>query len=268
MLRRALRTEPSVPHAGRDAPWGLLSLGAAVAGLLVGWFLIQDRGPVLGPVVPLQETSVPTRAPTAVEVEDPAEQRRLADLEDRRGRYASLRAAFDAGSRPSGDGSARLSRALGALWPAGRPTWSVACIGQLCRVDAGSPASIWQAQLASDPGVARMSERVVIDPDGAASPAYLVLLAENASAGAALLDEVEEEFRVSREIRECLSRAGVTGQVEYALQVDSSGYSYRQSTDLRGEPLDCADRVLGEILDRHPPRGAVTTSTRTLALRR
>jgi hypothetical protein len=79
---------------------------------------------------------------------------------------------------------------------------------------------------------------------------------------------VEEDFRRSTEIRECLSRAGATGAIEYAVTVDATGYSYRSQGDLPGEVIDCTDRVLGEILDRHPPPRVVQPATRTLALRR
>jgi hypothetical protein len=50
--------------------------------------------------------------------------------------------------------------------------------------------------------------------------------------------------------------------------VDATGYTYRSQADLPGEVVDCTDRVLGEILDRHPPPRVVQPASRTLALRR
>jgi hypothetical protein len=146
--------------------------------------------------------------------------------------------------------------------------WQAACVGELCRVDAPGPAAAWQEQLAADPAIRKLSERVVVDPDGAATAAYLVLVAAGAAPGAAVLDEVEEEFRRSTEIRECLSRTGATGRITYTLTVDTSGYRYVQEAEVPSDALDCADRVLAEILDRHPPPRPVATASRTLTLRR
>jgi hypothetical protein len=211
---------------------------------------------------------VPPRPVTSSEVLDPAERRRLADLEERRGRYASLRDAFGNGRPASPASLARLTPVLRALWAPGTVAWAAACKGQLCRVDAPAPASTWQGQLAAEPAVARLAEGVAVDPDAKETSAFLVLLPPDAAPGGSVLDAVEEEFRTSTDIRECLSRVGATGHVEYLVTVDVTGYTYRQDADLPSEALDCADRVLGEILDRHPPPKAVQTATRTLSLRR
>jgi hypothetical protein len=148
------------------------------------------------------------------------------------------------------------------------PSFTAASTGQLCRVDAGAPAATWQAQLTTNPAIDRLAERVAVDPDGVASAAYLVLLPAGAAAGGSVLDAVEDEFRRSTEIRECLSRAGATGSIEYVVTVDATGYSYRSQADLPGPAIDCADRVLGELLDRHPPPRVVQPASRTLSLRR
>lgn len=265
--RRDPRTEPPAPRRSHRAGW--IAALAALA-LAAGAFVLtrEDDVPTADVVAAPRPADVPAREPTATEASDPAEQRRLSELEERRGRYGALRSAFGTGTPPSPASVARLSPVLHALWPAGTVAWTAACVGQLCRVDAPPPAPSWQERLADDPGVRALVERVVVDPDGAQSPAYLVLIAAGARPGASVLDAVEEEFRASTEIRDCLSRIGATGSVEYAVSLDSSGYSYRQSTDLPLEALDCADRVLGEILDRHPPVQPVQTATRTLTLRR
>lgn len=265
--RPARPTDPEGSRRPRRAVW---IVGGLVLLLGAGAFLLpREDGP--GPPEAQgarQSPDLGPRQPTFSEAIDPAEQRRLADLEERRGRYGSLRTSFGAGVPASPRALARLSPALGALWPPGGLAWTAACVGELCRVDAPGPAAAWQEQLAADPAIRKLSERVVVDPDGAATAAYLVLVAAGAPPGAAVLDEVEEEFRRSTEIRECLARTGATGGVTYTLTVDTSGYSYLQQADLPSEALDCADRVLAEILDRHPPPKTVQTASRTLALRR
>lgn len=258
------------PRQGRRLAWWARGGAVAASGLAAAaWLLGGDGSPGSSSLSPFTSTeAVARREPTAAEVTDPDEQRRLSELEERRGRYASLRTAFGGGAPPSPVAQARLGAVLSALWPPGTVAWSAACTGQLCRIDAPPPAAAWQGPLAADPRVAAIAERVVVDPDGGASPAYLVLVPAGASPGASVLDAVEEEFRTSTEIRECLSRVGATGNVEYAVTVDTSGYSYRQRATLPPEALDCADRVLGEMLDRHPPPRPVQTATRTFTLRR
>ncbi|MGA8890008.1 MAG: hypothetical protein WB493_00470, partial [Anaeromyxobacteraceae bacterium] len=242
----------------------------AVAGLSAGaWLLLRDDGPRPPEDTVVQRPAdLPPRELTATEIADPAEARRAAEREEARSRYASLRTSFGDGNPPSPATLARLAPVLRRIWPAGTLPVTAACTGQLCRVDAGAPATAWQAQLTSNPAIDELAERVAVDPDGAASAAYLVLLPAAAAAGGSVLDAVEDEFRRSTEIRECLSRAGATGSIEYVVAVDATGYSYRSQADLPGAVIDCADRVLGEILDRHPPPRVVQPASRTLALRR
>jgi hypothetical protein len=241
-----------------------------VAGLAAGaWLLLREDAPRAPEVAAVERPAdLPPRELTPTEIADPAEARRAAEREEARGRYASLRATFGDGNPASPASLARLSPLLQSIWPAGSLAYAAACSGQLCRVDAPAPATAWQAQLAGSAEVNRLVERVVVDPDGVASAAYLVLLPTGAAPGGTALDGVEEDFRRSTEIRECLSRAGATGAIEYAVTVDATGYSYRSQADLPGEVIDCTDRVLGEILDRHPPPRVVQPATRTLALRR
>ena len=269
------RPPPAPPTDGRRrrpgrSPWiwvgGVLALAALAGG---AWLLAARSEPEEQAATSSPRPSdLPPRSPTSLEIADPQESRRVAELEERRGRYDSLRMAFGEGKPPSRASAARLEPALRALWPQGSAPWTLACLGQLCRVDVTAPVASWQPQLAADPGVKKLVERVVVDPDGSATPAYLVLVGERAAPGDDVLAAVEEDFRVSIDVRECLSRAGATGKVEYDLQVDTSGYSFRQQTDLPYPIVDCVDRVLTEILDRHPPPKSVRTSSRTFSIRR
>ncbi|HET8723569.1 MAG TPA: hypothetical protein VFM53_05135 [Anaeromyxobacteraceae bacterium] len=265
--RPAPRTDPAGPGPRNRLPWL-----AAAALLVIGigaWLFLRDGAPSgTGETAPALPADVPPRQITSSEVADPVERRRLAELEERRGRYASLRDAFGDGQPAAPATLARLSPVLGALWPAGTVAWTAACKGQLCRVSAPAPVDAWQAQLAAAPEIARLAEGVAVDPDAKVAAAFLVLLPPGAAQGGSVLDAVAEDFRTSSDIRECLSRVGATGRVEYTVTVDVSGYTYRSDADLPPEALDCADRVLGEILDRHPPPKAVQTASRTLTLRR
>ena len=266
---RAPPTDGRRRRPGRS-PWiwvgGVLALAALAGG---AWFLTVDSGPgEPGAASSPRPGDPPPRSLTALEIVDPQESRRVAELEELRGRYDSLRRAFGEGQPPSRASAARLEPALRALWPGGSVPWTLACLGQLCRVDVAAPGASWQPQLTADPGVGKLVERVVVDPDGAATPAYLVVIGENALPGDDVLAAVEEDFRVSTDARECLSSTGATGQIEYEMKVDTSGYSFRQQTDLPLPVVDCVDRVLTEILDRHPPPKSVRTASRSFSIRR
>lgn len=266
------RPRPAPPTDGRRpgrSRWIWVAGALALAALAGGAWLL------LGPGLEEQASTPsprpgdpPPRRLTALEISDPQESRRVAELEELRGRYDSLRMAFGEGQPPSRASAARLEPALRALWPGGSVPWTLACLGQLCRVDVAAPRASWQPQLAADPGVGKLVERVVVDPDGAATPAYLVLVGQSAIPGDDVLAAVEEDFRVSTDARECLSSTGATGKIEYEMKVDTSGYSFRQQTDLPYPVVDCVDRVLTEILDRHPPPRSVRTASRTFSIRR
>jgi len=267
------RPPPAPPTDGRRpgrSRWIWIAVVLLLAALTGGAWLLaarsepEEQAATSSP----RPSDLPPRSPTSLEIADPQESRRVAETEERRGRYDSLRMAFGEGNPPSRASAARLEPALRALWPRGSVPWTLACLGQLCRVDVTAPVASWQPSLAADPGVKKLVERVVVDPDGSATPAYLVLVGERAAPGDDVLAAVEEDFRVSTDVRECLSRAGATGKVEYDLQVDTSGYSFRQQTDLPYPIVDCVDRVLTEILDRHPPPKSVRTSSRTFSIRR
>ena len=266
---RAPPTDGRHRRPGRS-PWiwvgGVLALAALAGG---AWFLTVDSRPgEPGAATSPRPGDPPPRSLTALEIVDPQESRRVAELEELRGRYDSLRRAFGEGQPPSRASAARLEPALRALWPGGSVPWTLACLGQLCRVDVAAPGASWQPRLAADPGVGKLVERVVVDPDGAATPAYLVLVGQSAVPGDDVLAAVEEDFRVSTDARECLSSTGATGKIEYELKVDTSGYSFRQQTDLPYPVVDCVDRVLTEILDRHPPPKSVRTASRSFSIRR
>ena len=260
-------TDPGTPRLRR---WTWIVGTVLLAALAGGAWLVSLRpeGPEpAGPATP-RTADRPPAGPTALEIADPQESRRVAELEERRGRYESLRLAFGTGKPASLASAARLDPFLRALWPDGSVPWKVACLGTLCRVDAPGPASGWQPRLEADPELRKLVERVVVDPDGRATPAFMVLVEGGALPGDDVLAAIEEDFRLSSDARECLSRVGAVGKLEYVLQVDTSGYTFRQDTDLPYPIVDCVDRVLNEILDRHPPPRPVRTASRTFTIRR
>ena len=264
------RARPTDPGAHRQRRWTWIVGAIVLAALVGGAWLISSRPASKEPAEPPapRPADSPPRSPTALEIADPQESRRVAELEERRGRYESMRMAFGTGNPPSPASATRLGVALRPLWPDGPVPWKVACLGTLCRVDAPGPAAAWQPRLEGDLDLRKVVERVVVDPDGRATPAYMVLVGDGALPGDDVLAAIEEEFRLSSDARECLSRVGAVGKLEYVLQVDTSGYTFRQDTDLPFPVVDCVDRVLNEILDRHPPPKPVRTASRTFTIRR
>jgi len=261
---------PTDPGAHRQRRWTWIVVAVVLVAIAGGAWLVASRpeGPEsAGPATP-RTADRPPAAPSSLEIADPQESRRVAELEERRGRYESLRLVFGTGKPASPASVARLEPSLRALWPDGSVPWKVSCLGTLCRVDAPGPSSGWQPRLEADLGLRKLVERVVVDPDGQATPAFMVLVGDGALPGDDVLAAIEEDFRLSNDARECLSRGGAVGKIQYTLQVDTSGYTFRQDTDLPYPIVDCVDRVLNEILDRHPPPQPVRTASRTFTIRR
>lgn len=253
----------------RGARWAIgLALVAVLAGsayVLLGDGDAPETPP--GPA-PVAGPGGPPREPTPSEVADPAEARKLAEHQERRARFESMRAAFEAGQGDSASSRARLEPALLALWPVRPPTHRLACRERLCRVEAPGAGPEALATLAADPEVRRLSEGVYLDPDGVDPAGYVLLAAAGALPGDDVLGTVEKAFLGGGDARECLSSVGAVGQVEYELRVDASGFTYRSQADLPRPVLECVDDVLNGIIhSTEVPRG-VKPASRTFALRR
>lgn len=199
--------------------------------------------------------------------EDPAEVRRLAELEVVRDRHRSLREAFAHGGRASPASRERLEAALRAIPTVDPPGWSVACRGRACRVRSSLSPPAWHPLLEHDPGVRKVVDRLSIDPDGVEAAVYALLAEEGAADGDALLGAVEQELTGSEEARACAAKAGGALAVRYELRVDSSGITYRAEGDLPREALECLDDVLGGILRTTPVPPTARSATRMVALR-
>ena len=202
------------------------------------------------------------------EVADPGEARALAERQERRARFEAMRAAFAAAEGDTPASRARLDPALRALWPARPAPYGLACRASLCRVELPAPVPQAQAALAADAGVRVLAEGVFLDPDGIDPVAYVLLAPPNAPPGDDLLAAVEREFFQENDARECLSRVGAVGSVEYELRVDTSGFTYRSRTDLPRPVLECVDDVLNGIIATTRVPNDVKAASRTFTLRR
>jgi hypothetical protein len=238
----------------------LILLGAVSLWLLSGG---EEAPVVAAPAAKLEEPAAPPRTPA--EAVSPGEARLLAELEEARGAYQSMRTAFGSAGGRVATGERRLGEALRKL-PGGR-SWTITCRGELCEVGADGPTVEWQRALQDAPSLRAISQRLAVDPDGGDAPAYVVLAPAGAARGHDVLGQIETEFLDSSEARYCLSSVGASGALEYELSVDSSGYSYRTSTDLPRDVVECVNDVLGDILRLAPvpPQGA-TLASRTFGL--
>jgi len=263
------RVPPAEPGRRRG---GLLLAAVAVVvlGGATAWFLLGDS-PDESPEVAAPAAPAPPGLPrdlTPTEIADPDEARRVAEKLENRERYVAIRSAFQAKQGETPASRTRLEPALEALWPARPRTFGVACREAVCRIDLPAPLEAARSALAADPGVRAIADGVHIDPDGSDPAVYVLLPPVNAAPGSDVLAEVEREFLRSTEARECLSRVGAMGSVEYELRVDPSGFTYRTRTDLPREVQDCVEAVLGGIITSTQVPPDVKTASLNLSLRR
>ena len=248
----------------------LAVVAVVVLGGAAAWFLAGDSpdepAKVATPAAPAP--SAGPRELTPSEIADPDEARRAAEHLERRERYVAIRSAFQSRQRETPDSRDRLLPALDALWPTRPVTFGLACREAICRIDLPAPAEATRTALAADPGVRSVADGVHVDPDGTDTAAYVLLPAVGAAPGLDLLVEVEREFLRSTDARECLSRVGAVGSIDYELRVDPSGFTYRTRTDLPREVQDCVESVLNGIITTTPVPPEVKAASLTFALRR
>ncbi len=245
-----------------------LAAPAAILAALLGGCSGKEPPVVSAPPAQGAGALPPALAPAPEFVpEDPAEVRRLAELEGARDRHRSLREAFAHGGRASPASRERLEAALRAIATVDPPRWSVSCRGRACRIRSSLPPQAWHPLLEHDPGVRQVVDRLSTDPDGVEAAAYVLLAEPGAADGDALLGAVAQELSGSEEARACAAKAGGAVAVRYELRVDSSGITYRSEGDLPREVLDCLDDVLGGILRTTPVPPTARSATRAVALR-
>jgi hypothetical protein len=236
----------------------LLLLLVAGAFLAVSWLVPAGttgpaQPPPAAPSGPPDQGLVMAPAPT-----DPAEIDRLGALEEARARYAALRDAFRS-AKPSAASRARLEPALRSLWPSGR-RWELACGGLVCRVTPRDAPERWGAELAADPGVRLLAERLAFDPEAAMAPAFVLLFPREANPAPAekadqFLQEIEAAVRESPEVARCLADAEPGRSLVLELRIDGTGLTYRMGAGLGPGPSLCASMALTEFMAVPVPPG-------------
>jgi len=108
--------------------------------------------------------------------------------------------------------------------------------------------------------VARLVDRVAVDPDGAEKPAYLLVSEGRPGSGEDLLAGVERQLRDSDQAALCLDGAPA-GTVELEVLVDQSGITYRAGGTAPPGLIDCLGNALGALASatRVPPETQAAT---------
>jgi len=238
-----------------------LALGVVATLLVIQRFTEPEAGLLAPPPPPAAAplTGPPTLTPP--EATDPAEARRLEELIEARNRYQSLRTGF---TGPLADAPLqRLEPSLRALWPGRPPSYTVTCRGRVCRVEGPGEPATWRPQLLGSRAVAKVVDRVVVDPDGLERPAFLLVTEGSPGSGEDLLAGVERRLRESDEVTACLTGAGA-GTVELEVQADQSGITYRAGGSAPPTVIDCVGNVLGSVAAATRVPSATQAATRAV----
>jgi len=247
-------------------------LAAVAAALVLGglaallvWSITGEGRPPPPVTAPEPPPAVPPLlAPP--EPTDPQVLRGRAEREEAQARYRALRDAF-ASARDGSGALDRLDPALRTLARAGSAQWKVACRGLNCRIDGSRGPEGWQAALRESVAVRSVADRIEVDPDGAEPSAYLLLAAPAAVEGKDALAEVERQLRASETARRCLAESPAKGTLQYDLELDSTGITYRTGGDLPWPVIQCVNVALTEAITTTPVPAEVRRSARSVALR-
>jgi len=174
---------------------------------------------------------------------------RLVALDAQRSLHATLKSAFEAG-KPLARSRERLQPVLKRLWPGSVPSWAVECHERVCRIEVRSdgPPAAWRSALQGSSGFAALADRLAWDPDGQDPAAYALLSQEGALDGTSILKDVERQVLESPALRRCLSDPKMAATLEYDLEIDDTGITFRRGGDVHSPLRPCFEDVLSEVI--------------------
>lgn len=220
------------------AATAILIVGATVA--IIAWL---DRLPP--PAIGAPTPPAGQAGPTVVELPaDPVERDRALERNQARFAFESLRDGFLAAKRtPAAE--ERLRPGLTALFPGGKPPWTLECRQRICRLEVDGPAAEWRPAFTASKQLRPHVERVAFDPDGE-KLAFMELtearLADADSArpeGDRILADLAQAILDSAETRTCLAEGPAGAGAELIFAIDPSGITYRFGSAVDSQVAYC-----------------------------
>ncbi len=216
----------------------VLIVGSTVA--VIAW-LDRLPPPVIGAPAPAPEQAGP---PVVALPSDPVERDRALERNQARFVFESLRDGFLA-ARRTPEAEERLRPGLTALFPGGRPPWTLECRQRLCRLEVDGPAAEWRPAFTASKKLRPHVERVAFDPDGE-KLAFLELteqqLADADSArpeGDQILAGLAQAILDSAETQRCLAEGPAGAGAEIIFAIDPSGITYRFGSAVDSQVAYC-----------------------------
>jgi len=194
---------------------------------IIAW-LDRLPPPVIGAPAPPEQAG-----PPVVELpRDPTERDLALERNQALFVFESLRDGFLAAQRtPAAE--ERLRPALTALFPGGRPPWTLECRQRVCRLEVAAPAAEWRPAFTASKAVRPHVERVAFDPDGETLAFLELTEAQVADADSArpegdrILAGLAQSILDSAEARRCLAEGPAGAGAEIIFSIDPSGITYR-----------------------------------------
>jgi hypothetical protein len=194
----------------------VILIGGATAAI-IAWL---DRLPP--PVIGAPSPSPGPAGPAGVELpQDPVERDRALERNQARFQFESLRDGFLAAKRSPGE-EERLRPGLTALFPGGKPPWTLECRQRICRLEVDGPAAEWRPAFTASKKLRPHVERVAFDPDGE-KLAFMEL----------------QSILGSAEARTCLAGGPAGAGAEIIFAIDPAGITYRFGSAVDSQVAYC-----------------------------